>query len=373
MLPRVAWRASVFAVKFCGYLMMRVDVLIVGQGICGTLLSWFLKKEGKSFLVIDDARENSSSRLAAGIINPVTGRRYVTTWMYEELLSFAKLTYEEMGAALDSQFIFEKNIIDFFPSPQMRDAFVNRITEDDTYLHSYPDQNKFNQFFNYEFGCGQVKPVYLVNLQLLMASWKKELLEPGLIREEPFDAGDLKFEAGGVHYQDISAGRIIFCDGVSSNTLPWFQLLPFAPNKGEALIIRSEEMDDQHIFKQSMVIAPLPVKHNFWVGSSYQWEFENDQPSERFLEQTKKHLDRWLKVPYEILFHKASLRPATLERRPFVGMHPHLPEVGILNGMGTKGSSLAPFFAKQLVDNIVHGFPILPEADIKRFSKILSK
>lgn len=353
--------------------MMHVDVLIVGQGICGTMLSWFLKKEGKSFLVLDDAREISSSRLAAGIINPVTGRRYVTTWMYEELLSFAKITYAEMGSSLDSQFIFEKDIIDFFPSPQMRDAFVNRITEDDTYLHSYPDQNKFNQFFNYDFGCGQVKPVYLVNLQMIMASWKKELLEKEQIREEPFEIKDFQILEDGIRYGNVTARRIIFCDGISSGRLPWFQLLPFAPNKGEALIIRSEELDTQHIFKQGLVIAPLPVQHNFWVGSNYQWEFEDNRPTENFLEQTIKHLDKWLKVPYEILFHKASVRPATLERRPFVGMHPHIPQVGILNGMGTKGSSLAPFFAKQLVDNIVHGLPILAEADIMRFSKILAK
>jgi hypothetical protein len=41
--------------------------------------------------------------------------------------------------------------------------------------------------------------------------------------------------------------------------------------------------------------------------------------------------------------------------------------------MGTKGCSLAPFFAKQLVDNILHQKPITPEADINRYSKILSK
>jgi hypothetical protein len=41
--------------------------------------------------------------------------------------------------------------------------------------------------------------------------------------------------------------------------------------------------------------------------------------------------------------------------------------------MGTKGTSLAPFFAYQLVQNLVHSFPITEEADISRFSRILSK
>jgi len=41
--------------------------------------------------------------------------------------------------------------------------------------------------------------------------------------------------------------------------------------------------------------------------------------------------------------------------------------------MGTKGCSLAPFFAKQLTDLLVSNTAIEPEADIKRFSRILSK
>jgi glycine/D-amino acid oxidase-like deaminating enzyme len=80
-----------------------------------------------------------------------------------------------------------------------------------------------------------------------------------------------------------------------------------------------------------------------------------------------------MKVPFEIVAHKAAVRPATLERRPFVGFHPLQNNVAILNGMGTKGSSLAPFFAHQLAQHLVPGFPIADAADIKRFSRILSK
>ena len=84
-------------------------------------------------------------------------------------------------------------------------------------------------------------------------------------------------------------------------------------------------------------------------------------------------LKNWLKIPFTITEHFCSIRPATLERRPFVGFHPLHPNIGILNGMGTKGCSLAPFFARQLVDNICYNNPINREVDIKRFEKILSR
>ena len=74
---------------------MQIDILIVGQGICGTMLSWFLNKAGKSFLVIDDNNANTPSKVAAGIINPVTGRRFVYSWMIDIVMPFAAETYNE--------------------------------------------------------------------------------------------------------------------------------------------------------------------------------------------------------------------------------------------------------------------------------------
>jgi glycine/D-amino acid oxidase-like deaminating enzyme len=352
---------------------MQVDVLIVGQGLCGTALSSALHKEGKSFLVIDDDAKNSSSKVAAGIINPVTGRRYVTTWMIEELVDFAQATYKDLGDYLDTQLLFQKSIIDFFPSPQMRNAFVDRITENDTYLHAYPDQNKFNQYFNYDFGCGEVRPAFMVNVQLLLAAWRKKLIDFNALKEESFILNELKVEREKITYQNITAQKIVFCDGIAATENPWFSLLPFSANKGEALIIECEALSNEHIFKKGMMLAPLPVQHTFWLGSNYQWEFENDQPSEAFYKGATALLNGWLKKPYKVLFHKAAVRPATLERRPFVGFHPQHSNVGILNGMGTKGTSLAPFFAHQLAQNIVYNFPIAPEADVHRFSRILSK
>lgn len=352
---------------------MQVDYLIIGQGICGTMLSWFLHKEGKTFLIIDDNNENSSSKIAAGIINPVTGRRYAYTWMIDEVMPFAVQTYQELEIFLNRKLIFEKSIIDFFPSPQMRMAFIDRLTENDTYLHSFPDQNHFNPYFNYDFGCGEVRPAYAVHLQVLLSSWRKKLIELGAIKEEKFDRNDLKTEKELITYQNIAAEKIIFCDGVDGVNNPWFHLLPYAPNKGEALVIECDELTNEHIFKKGLVLAPLPEENRYWVGSNYQWEFQNDQPSQQFYQHATSVLNNWLKKPYKVLSHKAAVRPATLERRPFVGFHPIYPSVGILNGMGTKGTSLAPFFSHQLTQHLVYNFPVAPEADVHRFYKILSK
>lgn len=352
---------------------MQADVLIIGQGICGTLLSWFLHKQGKSFLVIDNAVENSASKVAAGVINPVTGRRYVTSWMAEDVMAFAEITYKEMGDYLNIPLFFPKSIIDFFPSAQMRNTFVDRISENDTFLHAFPDQNLFNPYFNYDFGCGEIRPAFVVHLPALLTQWRQKLQEQGRLREEMFSPEELIVEEDAVSYKGITAQKIIFCDGISGTNSPWFSMLPFSANKGEALLLKCESLNTDHVYKRGMMLVPLPEEGMFWLGSNYQWDFDDDAPSEKFYKASTDLLQHWLKVPFKVVAHKAAIRPATLERRPFVGFHPQFPYVGILNGMGTKGTSLAPFFANQLAQQIVFGFPIAPEADVQRFSRILSK
>ncbi|MFZ1312713.1 MAG: FAD-dependent oxidoreductase, partial [Chitinophagaceae bacterium] len=144
-------------------------------------------------------------------------------------------------------------------------------------------------------------------------------------------------------------------------------------NKGEVLIAEIPGLPDEHIYKRGMILAPLVTPGRWWVGSNYQWEFDNDKPGKEFREKTEQLLKDWLKIPFTITEHLCGIRPATLERRPFVGFHPLYRNIGILNGMGTKGSSLAPFFARQLTNNILRDEAIHPEADIKRFSRILSR
>ena len=93
---------------------MQTDFLIIGQGICGSFLSWYLRKAGYSFLVIDEQQPNTASVTEAGIINPVTGRRIVKTWLIDDVMPFAWQAYTALGEELQVTAIEQKNIVDFF-------------------------------------------------------------------------------------------------------------------------------------------------------------------------------------------------------------------------------------------------------------------
>ena len=352
---------------------MQVDFLLIGQGIAGTWLSYFLEQENCSYLVLDNLSDRAPSRLAAGVINPVTGRRHSTTWMAEELFPFAWEHYRALGNKLGIGAIAQRNIIDFFPNPPVRLSFIQRTEEGNPYTRLLEDESGFRDTFHHEFGYGEILPVYTAHLSLIIPAWRQHLLRTSAIREESFRPPDLEITPDGIRYQDISARAILFCDGASSAENPWFRQLPFALNKGEALTLEIPDLPADHIYKKGLSLVPLPQKDQWWIGSAYSWDLDDPNPTTAFREQAEQLLRQWLKLPYRVTGHVAGVRPATVERRPFVGLHPLYPAIGLLNGLGTKGCSLAPYFAQQLVRHLLRGGPISPEADIRRFSRMLSR
>jgi len=97
---------------------MTVDYVVVGQGICGTFLSYNLLQQGKTVLVIDQSDSFSATKVASGVINPVTGRRIVRTWMIEEVLPFAEAAYRQLENEFGTALIQTCNLPDFHSTHQ---------------------------------------------------------------------------------------------------------------------------------------------------------------------------------------------------------------------------------------------------------------
>lgn len=350
---------------------MIIDYLIIGQGLCGTFLSYYLLKAGKKVIIIDENKPFTASKAASGIINPVTGRRIVRTWRIEELLPFALKAYTDLENEFGQTLVKRCSILDFHPSLQMKEAFEKRLIEEQEYLHK-PSAFGWNEFFNYHFDVGEISPCLLVDIHLLLMLWRNKLKSENNLIDAEFYLNDCIVNSDYITYKNITAEKVIFCDGVSGIDNPFFKNLPYAPNKGEAIIAKIPRLSANYIYKQGISIVPWR-DDLFWIGSSYEWDFTDPQPTQVYKERVTNQLKYWLNVPFEIVDHIASVRPANMERRPFVGLHPRFLATGILNGMGTKGCSLAPFFANQLTDFLIEGKPIYADADVKRFEKILAR
>jgi glycine/D-amino acid oxidase-like deaminating enzyme len=353
---------------------MEFDYIILGQGICGTILSWNLIKAGKKILVIDKSQKNSSTKVASGIINPVTGRRIVTTWMIEDLLPFAWNVYNKIGNDIGETIIEQKNTIAFPPSAQMLQTYEKRATEENTFIQKSSDEERsFHEYFNFVYPAYVINPTCLIYLHPLLNAWRKKLTDGNSLLEEKFDDEQLIIEDDFVRYKNIIAKKIIFCNGVDAFQNAYWKNLPYVFNKGQALIADIPNLPSNNIYKYGAVTLAPWYNNLWWIGSSYENDFTTTEPTVDFFVNTVASLKNILKIPFAIKEQLSSLRPAVIERRPFVGLHPVHSSIGIFNGMGTKGCSLAPYFGHQLTQHLLYNAPIDPLADVKRFHRMLSR
>jgi glycine/D-amino acid oxidase-like deaminating enzyme len=353
---------------------MLVDYIIVGQGICGTWLSYYLLKENKTVIVIDKHDLQSASNVASGLINPVTGRRVVTTWMAEELLPLVWNEYNELVKLLNEKIIDQKNILVFPSAPDLQQAFNERMKENNSFIQTPSlKKDELRNDFNFPFDVFEISPCYVVHMRELLQAYRSYLKQQNILLEEIFDEELLAVGKANVQYKNIEAKKIIYAGGVQSAQSKYWMKLPFVQNKGQALIIEADGLNVTHVYKFGHLTL-IPLYENYWwIGSSNELTFETAAPTEGFKTATIASLKSILKIPFTVKEHCSSLRPATVERRPFAGLHPLNDTIGILNGMGSKGCSLAPWFAKEFAENLVYNKPINALADVQRFARVLGK
>ena len=110
----------------------------------------------------------------------------------------------------------------------------------------------------------------------------------------------------------------------------------------------------------------IPEGDTFWIGSSYEWDSKSELPSKANYNRILKRFDQMSKFEYEIISHSAGMRACSVDRRPYIGRHPEIDAFWIMNGLGTKGMSLAPYFSLHLLNHIEENKPLIKTVDIKR-------
>jgi glycine/D-amino acid oxidase-like deaminating enzyme len=351
---------------------MIFDFIIVGQGLCGTFLSRQLIKAGKTVLVIDNADTSAAGRVAGGIINPVTGKRLVRSWMIEELIPFAQREYTAIEDELKTPLLTSCSLLDFHYTKDEQIAFDDKKVIETEYLHNTEDETDWQPYFRFNYSIGTIKPSLILDLRGLLSAWRDELQNRGMLISEHFDLSKCEIDENGVTYSGHSAQKIIFCNGAACADNPYFDRLPWSKDKGEALIVSIPGLPRDRIYKQHISIVPWG-DDLFWVGAAHDWKYTDLLPSPAYKKSVTDQLDYWLKLPYTVTDHLTALRPANFDRKPFIGFHPVHQRIGIFNGMGGKGCSMAPYFAHQFRRFITEGTPLMPDVDIGRYTRVLSK
>ena len=347
---------------------MKIDFLIIGQGLAGSLLAWELIKRGKKVMVIDNGKESASS-VSAGLINPVSGQRSVKTADVETLLPAAKSYYRELETCFRRPFFQEMPMRRIFQTKTESINCQKRLQQADylAYLGNLSLSQQQTFGFHCPLGFIEQKQTGRLLTSELLACLRQWLKENNSLRLAELDYSALKIN-NHIEWQDIHAEQIVFCEGHHGGDNPWFRHLPFKPAKGDILTLKCPVQLPHIIFNFGQWLIPAGTG-TARLGATFEWQFSGAEPSlkgkEELLDSLRKqHIDG---CHFQVEAHHAAIRPCTKDRQPFLGRHRVYPRASIFNGFGTKGSLQIPWYSQRFTDYLIDRKPLPPACDINRY------
>jgi len=348
--------------------MVKVDVLLVGQGLAGSALAHHLMQAGCRIRIINESKKNTSSRAAAGLYNPITGRKMVKTWQADAIFPVIEPFYRQLEKITDTRFFHPLPIYRPFVSNSERTEWSTQAGQSAYrhYIAQVHQQSQFSEFIHDPFGGILLQQSGYLDLPVFLDSMQQHFREQQVYQEDVFDVTQIRPDKTGIQYRDIQAQWLIFCDGADGYHNSFFQWLPYRPVKGEMLLIDTGKRSNI-VFNRGVFIMPVGDKYK--VGATYDHQDLSFSPTPKGRAVLEGKLEKLINMPYKVVDHWAGVRPATSDRRPFVGLHPYHKTIGIFNGLGTKGVSLAPYFANQFVEFLLERKPLDEKVNIQRFER----
>ncbi|MDQ6988599.1 MAG: FAD-dependent oxidoreductase [Mariprofundaceae bacterium] len=344
------------------------DILIVGQGLAGSLLAWVLLQYGYKVCVVSDGVK-SASHIAAGMINPVTGQRFVLAEHTPQHLKTAEEMYQQLGRRLHQQFYFPKTMLRIFNNEKERLHCQKRLNNE--HYTPYFKHAAMPAYIHAPFsGIQQTHTAYIDTANLLK-HLATHLAQHHAIRHQHFSAKDVQIQEKGILWQGIFAQKIIFCEGYRMQHNPFFSWLPLQAAHGEIITCHSEKELPPHIINQQQWLLPTDT-HTCRIGATYEPQLQ--VPTIQTSSKAKLlHFAHQLfnqQPHFEVTQHQAGIRPNTLDKQPFIGFHPKHPQLGIFNGFGSRGCLLIPHYAQVLVQYMQQQQPLPKEVDIQRYKQV---
>ena len=343
-----------------GYTVMRVATLIVGQGLAGSLLARRMAAHGTVAVV--DPGEPNATQVAAGLMTPLTGRKFRLTSEYPALFERARAAYSELD-------VFNPiSVYRMFADAEQRVAGLARAKESDCapFIDRILDgSGQLDTGLTDVFGGVLMRGAW-VDLPRLLDDTRHWLADRYVTRRvSPIEMLD---GPRGVTWNDIEAERVVWCDGWRA-MLPgglWSDI-PWEPAKGEALDLKSDVSNKPFVLNREG--WALPLGDGRWrTGTNWEWSVQDEVPtaaqSAKLLARYTGYFSQPTKV--EVVGHVAGVRPCTRDNRPCIGQHLSRPRHFLLNGLGPRGTVWAPTAVDHLEQLMVNGIPVPAELSVSR-------
>lgn len=343
---------------------MHYHQIIVGQGLAGSLLAHQLIKMQQQVLVVDNENPHSSSRIAAGMYTPISGKRMVKSWMVNTLYPELIRTYKDLENLLGTTFLNDINIQMSFASIKEQNDFYSALN--DKINHYVQTEITPHSGLNAPFGAVEITHSGWLNTIVFLDAFKHYLQQQNAFLKDEFDYDALSYHNNQWHYKNHTANSVVFCQGYQNKNNPYFKHIPVIDNKGDVFKIKTAALNNQKIYKRGAYAVNL-FDDVFKVGSTYKWDNDDTTPTPEGYAELNEKTAVLINGSYQVLEHFVGIRPTTRDRRPILGKHTQEPNMFMFNGLGTKGVLVAPYFSKIMADFILNDTAIDKEISTNRF------
>lgn len=346
-----------------------MNVLIIGQGIAGTSLAWELSRHGVDFMVVDRPLGETASRVAAGLVNPLTGRAFRPGWRQEECLKKAFDFYPETEEKLNGSWWQKVPIFRELEQDDQEEIWKTRQMDEASAAYAGP-------FFPWpENWLGKGKAAYtrgsaVLHVEGFVNAARSQWLQDGHFTEasiSPDDVMPTEDGENGITWNGVTYSHVVWCTGWEAGTHPAMLPLKGRPSKGTILDLKLHDL----AWTSGILHFGHWLVHrdNFWrFGATYGWSWNDPEEAEApAIQELMISLSQKYQGSLEFIRARAAIRPIIRRSQPVAGPIPNLPGQFVFSGLGSKGVTTAPWTAAILADHLIKGEPIPADLDPASF------
>lgn len=340
-----------------------VDHIIVGHGLAGATLAVQLQRRGKSVAVFDRGEPITSSKVAAGLMTPITGKRFALTPGWDEIWPVAVEFYRRVEEQTGARYLSRGPAVRVFGTREERDRFEQRrerlaglVEQISPAIDAASLRCDYAGFQMADTGRLNVAAFLKLRTGALGASHHTRDVQQSDVKVE-----DDVLSIGG---SPVAGKHITFCEGFGSEPNPWFPEVIFEAAKGEILTIHARDLNESRtIHANGLWVSPIGG-NEYRVGATYDWDSLDCVATNAARESLVSRLKDFLLVPFEVVGHVAAVRPIVYGRQPVIGFSRAEPRIGYINGLGSKGALLAPFLTRMYAEAVCGDGSIHPDFDL---------
>jgi glycine/D-amino acid oxidase-like deaminating enzyme len=349
-----------------------IDVAIIGQGLAGTALAWQLHMRGRSVLLIDRGDPFSASRIAAGLMTPITGQRLARFPNWEMFHLAAAKFYRSVEYVTAYEFYDETSMVRLFRSNDERKLFGKKYSGfglEDLRIclpHLLPDPERVYA----PWGGFEMLEGARLHTETYLSVSRRYFEQRGRYRTAELSLPqDIRLTDSIIEVPrlNVRCSQLVFCQGFAGVSNPWFCDVPFDAAKGEILTLKQQHDLDGRVLHGGLWIAPGPNRF-CQIGATYDRERLDSSPTVAGRKDLLGRLQRVVPESrsWDVIGHRAAVRPIIHGRQPKIGFHPRDRRLGFFNGLGSRGALLSPWLAEHLADALCRPSTIDYRFDLNR-------